>query len=62
MKVIAILFAIISYATIIIGNILIMIYGWGVQPVSWWWIIGGYSLFSGVSAVFQAVMKKLWED
>lgn len=19
----------------------IMVYGWGLQPVSWWWIIGG---------------------
>ena len=23
-------------------GILVMIYGWGLQPVSWAWIIGGY--------------------
>lgn len=21
-------------------NILVMMYGWGLQPKSWWWIIG----------------------
>ena len=22
-------------------QVLVMIYGWGIAPVSWWWIIGG---------------------
>jgi hypothetical protein len=22
-------------------TILVMIYGWGLEPKSWWWIIGG---------------------
>jgi len=22
-------------------GVLVMIYGWGLTPVSWWWIIGG---------------------
>ena len=22
-------------------SILVMIYGWGLTPLSWWWIIGG---------------------
>lgn len=22
-------------------SILVMIYGWGLEPKSWWWIIGG---------------------
>jgi len=21
-------------------GVLVMIYGWGLQPVSWWWIVG----------------------
>ena len=25
----------------IVLSILVMIYGWGLEPKSWWWIIGG---------------------
>ncbi|MCP4607726.1 MAG: hypothetical protein GY845_03275 [Planctomycetes bacterium] len=36
-KLIALLFVI----TVTIGmSILVMIYGWGLEPKSWWWIIG----------------------
>lgn len=23
-------------------SVLVMIYGWGLEPKSWWWIIGGW--------------------
>ena len=36
------LLALIFIAALAVGlQILVMIYGWGVQPQSWWWIIGG---------------------
>jgi len=37
-KVVASLFLFCSSVGI---SILVMMYGWGLQPVSWWWIIGG---------------------
>jgi hypothetical protein len=35
-------------------GVAIMIYGWGLHPRSWWWIIGG-----GVFG--QAFVKVVWE-
>lgn len=35
------LVTLLGLAVAIGGTILVMIHGWGVQPKSWWWIIGG---------------------
>ena len=45
-------------ALIVALNIAVMIYGWGLTPQSWWWIIG-VGLFGNVfmTAVGNKVMK-----
>ena len=36
------LLAFVFIAALAVGlQVLVMIYGWGLAPVSWWWIIGG---------------------
>ena len=34
------LVSLLGFSICIAGGILVMIYGWGVQPQNWWWIIG----------------------
>ena len=34
----------------IVTMVMVMIKGWGIQPKSWWWIIGVYLIGSIVSA------------
>lgn len=34
-------------------GILVMIYGWGLQPVSWGWIIAGGLVGTFLGAIFQ---------
>jgi len=41
----------ILFLTIIAASVLSMIYGWGLKPKSWGWIIGGYVYVSVVSGV-----------
>ncbi len=43
--------ALMFYVVAFVIAMLVMIYGWGLTPVSWWWIIGG----TLVAAVFQVV-------
>lgn len=47
------LFLIISYFIVISGSILIMIFGWGLKPVSWGWVIGGNLILSFIGSLFQ---------
>jgi len=36
------LFALVAIVCLAVGlQILVFIFGWGLTPVSWWWIIGG---------------------
>ena len=37
--------------------ILVMIYGWGLQPKSWWWIIGMNLLGNILSQLFILVSR-----
>lgn len=39
-------------------GVLIMIFGWGLQPVSWGWIIGGGTFGAFLGALFQLADKK----
>ena len=34
-------------------SILVMIYGWGLQPVSWGWILGGGLVSALLGGLFQ---------
>ncbi len=36
-KILALLFV---FITLVVLNVLVMINGWGLEPKSWWWIIG----------------------
>ena len=42
---------------ILIGvlSVLVMIFGWGIEPVSWGWIVGGYLATAVIGAMFQGV-------
>ena len=39
-------------------GILVMIYGWGLEPKSWWWIIGGGIGLRGVVFAVEAMVNK----
>ena len=43
----------IGVGILLILSILVMIYGWGLEPQSWWWIIG---IGSGGQLVAQIVI------
>lgn len=47
------LLALVGYGIAIGMGILVMLYGWGLQPVSWGWIIGGGIGGSLLAASFQ---------
>ena len=34
-------------------SVLVMIFGWGIEPVSWGWIIGGYLMTAVIGAMFS---------
>ncbi len=44
--------AITAYIGVMVGlSVLVMIHGWGLQPQSWWWIIGvgfGFNVIAGI--------------
>jgi len=39
-------------------NILVMINGWGLEPKSWWWIIGGTYFARTVVEIMSTVAKE----
>ncbi len=41
-KIRSFLISVFGMAMSIATSILVMIYGWGVTPKSWWWIVGVY--------------------
>ena len=49
------------YSFLALVGILSMIYGWGINPINWWWIIGNYVLVGMVSIIPQTI-KALVED
>ena len=48
-----ILSALIVWAAMVGLGILIMIFGWGLVPQSWGWILGGGVVSTLIAAVFQ---------
>jgi len=38
--------------------ILTMIYGWGLEPKSWWWIIGGGIFTRILIEIMTSIVKK----
>ena len=38
-------------------GILVMIYGWGLEPKSWWWIIGGGIVIKLIIEIMQSIAK-----
>ncbi len=37
------------------GTILVFMYGWGLKPQSWWWIIGMYFILHTVGYAFVKI-------
>lgn len=44
-----------SFLVIMATGVATMINGWGLQPVNWWWILGGSTIGYLVAALFKAV-------
>jgi hypothetical protein len=45
------------FALTIIVGILVMIQGWGLEPKSWWWIIGGGVFIKFALAILEVIQK-----
>lgn len=43
-------------------GIFVMIHGWGIEPKSWWWIIGGGILARFIVEVMMAFGRHKKED
>jgi hypothetical protein len=48
-----------GYIVGIVSSILIMIYGWGLEPKSWLWIIGGGVFLSLLGEVLVSISKDM---
>lgn len=48
-----------SAAVVFVTGILVMIYGWGLTPVSWGWILFGNLFAVLVAAVLQVAAKSI---
>ena len=42
--------AFLMYIVVMIIGVCIMIYGWGLTPLNWWWIIGGMVIATMINA------------
>ena len=57
MNVATYLFALFAYMAMLIGlSILVMIHGWGLEPKSWWWILG---VGIGVQVILRALGNRI---
>jgi hypothetical protein len=54
-----ILLNLLSVVVIFVCGILIMIYGWGLTPASWGWIIFGNIFTVVVASVLQVAAKRI---
>lgn len=53
-----IMLMLIGMAGLIWVNIMVMIHGWGIEPQSWWWIIGASVVGGVVSQMFIELAKQ----
>ena len=49
------LFSIIGFIFLFVIGVLVMISGWGLEPVSWGWIIGGGLCSAFLGAIFNSL-------
>lgn len=54
-KVVATIF---GFILCLIISILVMIYGWGLEPKSWFWIIVGGVVVRGIIGLMEAISKQ----
>ncbi len=47
------LLSLVGFGIAFVLGIFVMIYGWGLQPVSWGWIVGGGIASVVLGAIFQ---------
>ena len=52
----------VAYIVLMATSILVMIYGWGLQPKSWFWIVFMYGLGLLIGSIFTVVAKKLEKE
>ena len=46
-----------GFILVFLVSIAVMIYGWGLEPQSWWWIIGGGIFLKGIIVSMEQVAK-----
>ncbi len=51
------LLGILTIPTFVVIGVLVMIYGWGVEPRSWGWIIGGGVGLNAIVVIFKAIAE-----
>ena len=52
----------ISIVVVFGSGILVMIYGWGIEPVSWAWIIFGNMIGIAISAIIQSAASAILKE
>ena len=55
----ALLLNLLALAVTFVGGLLIMIYGWGLTPVSWGWVVGGWFFSIIVAGFLQYASKNI---
>lgn len=50
--------AIFLTSLMILITVLVMIHGWGLEPKSWWWIIGGGVGLKLIVGIMEIAVKK----
>lgn len=55
----SVLLYLISAVVIFVGHILVMIYGWGLEPNSWGWILFGNFVSILIAAILQVAAKSI---
>ena len=53
--IVKILLAFLTLPLIMAISIVGLIYGWGLEPVNWWWIIGTYAAVAIIGGLTQSL-------
>lgn len=46
------------FVAAVVLQVMVMIYGWGLQPVSWWWILGGGVAGAALIKIIEAIARE----